>query len=350
MKISKEDFPAFLAAYTEDEQFYRDVYFQEKEHPETFREYLSTLDPEYIQNHLLYVPALTEEGRWFSLLSENMQFENIPGNITICKHNRYTPVFDHEHEFVEILYVYDGMVDTVIQGMPYKLRTGDLCIIPPNTIHSVGIFDDSIAFNIIVRAATFQSTFFQTMTAGSPLAQFFSHVLYKKTKGNYLLFHSGDDIRVRSVLEDLYIEYLAHEKYSSAFLNTLLLQLWALLLRYHENDLESILTKSYTGSSITEVLNYLTRNYQTATLRETAEHFGYSPSHFSTMIKEGTGRTFRQIIRDIKLGQACRALRETRLSISSICELVGYENPEHFMRMFKKTYGMTPGEYRKSNQ
>ncbi|MGN0294280.1 MAG: AraC family transcriptional regulator [Lachnospiraceae bacterium] len=350
MKISKKDFPAFLAAYTEDELFYREVYFQEKEHPETFTEYLGTLDPEYIKRRLLYVPALTERGLWFSLLKEDQQFQNISGNITVCKHYRYTPVFDHEHEFVEILYVYDGVIDTVIQGRQYTLHAGDICIIPPNTVHSVGVFDDSIAFNIIVRSSTFHSTFFQTITTGSPLALFFSHVFYKKTEGNYLIFHTGDDSRIRSVLEDLFIEYLAHEKYSSAFLNTLLMQLWALLLRYHENDLESILTKSYSGASMTEVLNYLTRNYQTVTLHETANHFGYSPSHFSTMIKEGTGRTFRQIIRDIKLGQACRALRETSLSISSICELVGYENPEHFMRMFKKTYGMTPGEYRKTNQ
>ncbi|MGN8886036.1 helix-turn-helix transcriptional regulator [Blautia sp. HCP28S3_G10] len=57
--------------------------------------------------------------------------------------------------------------------------------------------------------------------------------------------------------------------------------------------------------------------------------------------------TFLQIIRDIELNQACRALRETILSNTAICELVGYDSPEHFMRTFKKAYGMTPGEYRK---
>ena len=72
----------------------------------------------------------------------------------------------------------------------------------------------------------------------------------------------------------------------------------------------------------------------------TAAHFGYSVSHFSTLIKEGTGRTFLQIIRDIKLNQACRALRKTTLSIPAICELVGYETPEHFMRTFKKAYAL----------
>ena len=125
---------------------------------------------------------------------------------------------------------------------------------------------------------------------------------------------------------------------------------WAMLLRFHENDIESILTKDSTENSVTEILNYLNRHYQSVTLHEAAKHFGYSTSHLSTLIKESTGRTFLQIIRDIKLNQACHALRETALSNLAICELVAYESPEHFMRTFKKTYGMTPGEYRKKNR
>ena len=109
-------------------------------------------------------------------------------------------------------------------------------------------------------------------------------------------------------------------------MTVLLLIFWAMLLRFHKNDIESILTKDSTGNSVTEIL------------------------HLSTLIKESTGRTFLQIIRDIKLNQACHALRETALSNLAICELVGYESPEHFMRTFKKTYGMTPGEYRKKNR
>ncbi len=344
MKIEKKDFPAFMASYTEDELFYKDLYLHEKNDPNSFQQYLNSIDPNYICQHKLYVPALHHEA-WYPYLEESDLFINIPGNIMLSRHNRYTPVFTHKHEFFEILCVYDGEVDTTIHGIQHKLTTGDICIIPPNTLHSVGVFDDSSAFNIIIRASTFHSTFFQILADGSPLTQFFSHVLYRRTEGNYLTFHTGNDIQIRSALENLFIEYMGHKKYSSAFLNAQLIQLWAMLLRYHENDIESILTKEY-GSSITKILNYLSLNYQTATQHETAKYFGYSVSHFSTLIKEGTGRTFLQIIRDIKLGQACRALRETQLSIHAICELVGYENPEHFMRTFKKIYGMTPKEYR----
>lgn len=319
---------------------------EEKKNPDTFFTYVDSLDKDYIKKHELYIPAVCGEG-WYPYIDEKQQFRGSTANIEICKHFRYTPVFSHEHEFFEILCVYDGNAQTTIQGISHPLKTGDICIIPPNTIHSVGIFDDSVAFNIIIRSSTFQSTFFQSLSTDNALSQFFAHVLYHKTEGNYLIFHTGNDTQIQDALENLYIEYLGHEKYSGTFLNSMLILFWAMLLRYHENDIESILTKDTTGGSMTEILNYLNHNYQTATLCETAEHFGYSTSHFSTLIKEGTGQTFLQIIREIKLGQACRALRETSLSNAAICELVGYDSPEHFMRVFKKTYHMTPGEYRK---
>ena len=62
-------------------------------------------------------------------------------------------------------------------------------------------------------------------------------------------------------------------------MTVLLLIFWAMLLRFHENDIESILTKDSTGNSVTEILNYLNRHYQSVTLREAAKHFGYSTSY-----------------------------------------------------------------------
>ena len=346
MKLTKDEFRSYLHHYDEDEIFYKNMYFEEKDHPATFHDYCLGLDRDLISDHHLFVPELRTEA-WYPYMEEKDLFGNLTGNIMFAKHYRYTPLFVHEHEFFEILCIYDGTAQTTIQGISHTLHTGDICIIPPHTKHSVGVFDDSIAVNILIRGTTFQSTFFQALTADNALAQFFAHVLYRKTEGNYLIFHTGNDVRICDMLETMYIEYLAHEKYSYTFLNSILILFWAMLLRYHENDIESILTKDTSDNSMTEILNYLNHHYQTATLSDTAAHFGYSTSHFSTLIKEGTGQTFLQIIRNIKLNQACRALRESSLSNNAICKLVGYDSPEHFMRTFKKTYGMTPGEYRK---
>lgn len=92
-------------------------------------------------------------------MQEKDLFGDLTGNIMFSKHYRYTPIFDHEHEFFEIICVYNGTAHTTIQGMAHELHTGDICIIPPHTTHSIGIFDDSLAFNILVRGSTFQSTF-----------------------------------------------------------------------------------------------------------------------------------------------------------------------------------------------
>lgn len=348
MNITKENFDLYIHTYEEDELFYRNVYLHEKESPETFAEYLNTLDRDFIKQHELFIPALLDEP-WYTYLEEKQLFLSRPGSVMCRKHYRYTPVFLHEHEFFEILCIYDGTADVVIQGIAHHLTVGDLLIIPPGTRHSIGIFDDSIAFNIIVRSSTFRSTFFPMIANNSALSQFFSHVLFKKTTGNYILFHTGEDPVIRSSLQDLYIEFLGRGKYKTTFLNTYLVLLWAQLLRHHENHMESILTKAYSAASMTQILDYLNRNFHSTSLSEAASHFGFSPSHFSTLIKEGTGQTFLQIIKDIKLSQACRALTETNLSIASICELVGYENPEHFMRTFKKAHGMTPSQYRKEH-
>ncbi|RHK25531.1 hypothetical protein DW074_03355 [Ruminococcus sp. AF46-10NS] len=118
-------------------------------------------------------------------LGENDMFANIPENIIISKHYRYTPEFTHKHDFFEILCIYDGAVSNQIQGIHHTLHTGDICIIPPNTRHSLGVFDDSLAFNIIVRASTFQSTFFQSLAADSALAKFFFPCALSENRGKF---------------------------------------------------------------------------------------------------------------------------------------------------------------------
>ena len=51
---------------------------------------------------------------------------------------------------------------------------------------------------------------------------------------------------------------------------------------------------------------------------------------------------------DIRFGKARLLLKETSQTVEAIAAEVGYENVEHFNRLFKKTYGCTPMQYRSS--
>lgn len=132
MKLNRDEFRNYIQNYEPDEVFYRNLYFAEKEHPETFIEYCRNLDQNLINSHKLYVPALSKEA-WFPYLEESEIFQDFNGNIMLCKHYRYSPVYIHEHEFFEILCIYDGIAHTTIQGISHTLHTGDICIIPPHT-------------------------------------------------------------------------------------------------------------------------------------------------------------------------------------------------------------------------
>lgn len=348
MKIKKDDFYHYITTYEEDEIFYRNLYEAERKSPQEFQVFLNSLNPEYLEKRELYVPALA--GDWFSLLEENASFFSLKQDIKLAKHYRYSPLFEHGHKYFEILYIYEGSCQNNIQGKSHLMKQGDLCIIPPRTTHSVGVFDDSIAINIMVKASTFQSTFFQLFSGDNALSHFFTHVLYKKTEGNYLIFHSGNDELIRSMIEDLYIEDVGHEKYSGPILNNMLMLFWGQLLRRHEDHIESFLSSEHGSLQIAEVLSYLQKNMAALTLPDAAEHFGFSVPHFSKILKDSTGKTFTMLMKEARMNRACRALATTDLSVQSICELSGYSNPEHFMRTFKREFGMTPSQYRKEHK
>lgn len=346
MKISKSGFKEYIRIYNEDEMFYKQLYEEERLRPEGFQDYVAGLDRNYIENHALYVPAI--HGKWLNYLKEYELFSAPADHIVIQKHNRYSPEYIHEHEFYEIFYVYEGTCENTIQSEKYACKKGDVCILPPKTQHNIAVFDDSIVINIMLKASTFHEAFFDIFTGNHVLSQFFSHILYDKTENNYLLFHTGDDHIIHSLVEDLYIEYYGHEKYAETILKNYMMTFFCLLLRNHENHLESFLNTSHKNLDMLGVLNYLQKHYAKITLKSAAEHFNFSVPHFSKLIKENTGHNFIEILKDIRLEKACYAMVHTDLSIMTICEIIGYPNPEHFSRLFKKEFGMSPGAYRKS--
>ena len=76
MKLTREEFQKYIYAYNEDEIFYKTLYLQEKEHPETFHEYCLTLDRELIYEHRLFVPELQAEA-WYPYMKEADLFQDM---------------------------------------------------------------------------------------------------------------------------------------------------------------------------------------------------------------------------------------------------------------------------------
>ena len=79
---------------------------------------------------------------------------------------------------------------------------------------------------------------------------------------------------------------------------------------------------------------------------ETARHAGISPSHFSRLLKERTGRTFTELLRQCRVDLACDLLRDTDRSLAEIASTCGFCDQSYFTRVFQDVKGMTPKPFR----
>ena len=79
---------------------------------------------------------------------------------------------------------------------------------------------------------------------------------------------------------------------------------------------------------------------------ETARHAGISPSHFSRLLKERTGRSFTELLRQCRVDLACDLLRDTDMSLAEIADTCGFCDQSYFTHVFQNVKGVTPGQFR----
>ncbi|HET6979167.1 MAG TPA: AraC family transcriptional regulator [Pyrinomonadaceae bacterium] len=73
-----------------------------------------------------------------------------------------------------------------------------------------------------------------------------------------------------------------------------------------------------------------------------------SPSRFRHLFKQETGTTPAQYLKEIRLRRAAKLLCHTFLTIKQIVKQVNLGSNAHFVRDFRKLYGMTPTVYRRT--
>ncbi|MFD1020226.1 helix-turn-helix domain-containing protein [Thalassobacillus hwangdonensis] len=82
-------------------------------------------------------------------------------------------------------------------------------------------------------------------------------------------------------------------------------------------------------------------------LEEVAAHVDRSPTYLSYLLNEKQGKSFRELLTDVRITKAKEKLLNTDASILSIANEVGYQNANYFSRVFKQVTQTTPTAFRK---
>ena len=96
--------------------------------------------------------------------------------------------------------------------------------------------------------------------------------------------------------------------------------------------------------------SYVKENYcdPNISLISVAQHVGMSSAHFSTVFSQHEGRTFISYLTSLRMEKAKQLLTATNARLADIALEIGYNEPNYFSHVFRKTVGITPKEYRNS--
>lgn len=267
----------------------------------------------------------------------------------VIRHPRYTRPAPHIHNYFELDFVASGECTFVFENEERILKTGELCIIAPHSRHDLIINDDaSTVFCIMIRKSTFNTTFFSLMSQKNLLSYFFRTILQGDSHANYLLFYSEDVVWLKNIIRNAMSECHKGDALSNNNCISWIHLFFSHLIRNYSNTIQFY--NYQMGTDFSLILQYIQHNYRTLTLASLAEFFHYSEAYLSTLIRQNTGCSFTALVKQLRMADAISYLVNTQIKISEIAEYIGYHSADHFSRVFRTTYKLSPQEYRRKHQ
>ncbi|WP_455453492.1 AraC family transcriptional regulator [Streptococcus salivarius] len=306
-----------------------------------------------IESTMRPVPAKYFNGEpvyeFFQNLNDSLEINLQPIALSVNPINSFVPY--HFHNYVEMIFPLMGDLSIMIEDEQLELHEGDIFIVGPNTVHkNIESGPDTVVLNIAIRPTAFTMTDLEFLRRNGS-SSYLSDLLFftpSVTDGNgiYTVFKTKDSDGMSSTIANIIYEYYNKgDEQSNDIIRYELLVLFVKLLRISSRS-NAMISSQKTESHLLSFMLYIEKYYASATLEEMADHFGYNPSYLSTYLKKHTGKSFIKLVHLQRINVAADFLRYTQAPIEQIATKVGYENPSYFYKIFKKTMGLSPAEYR----
>ncbi len=119
-----------------------------------------------------------------------------------------------------------------------------------------------------------------------------------------------------------------------------------------ESKVEQVEVKSNDEALMERIMNSLNKNMGNAdfSVDQLAKDVGISRAQLHRKMKEITGLSTGKFIRNIRMEQAAKLIKQGHVNIAQVAYSVGFNEQAHFSTVFKTYYGMTPTEYAEKHQ
>ncbi len=260
-----------------------------------------------------------------------------------CRKYR-SPKFEtkwHKHEEFELIVITEGYGTVLIGDYIGEYKKGDVFFLASNLPHWFRKSENKIICNAIV--VHFLKDF---------LGEKF--LLLPEMK-KILLLLEGDNngLQLRSTLQ-MKIANGIEQIEKATGLERIQLLLDNLQIISNSKQYK-VVTKAFVkninqkeNSSIDKIFNYSFKHFlEPINLATVAAEVNMSIPTFCRFFKRNIKKNYFDFLKELRIGQACKMLRESNLPILDICYNSGYNSWAHFSKQFKNVKQITPSKYRK---
>lgn len=286
-------------------------------------------------------------------------------DIAIHKHDRFTKFDQHNHDYLEMMFVYSGKIVHHFESEIVELNKGEILLLDMNVEHSIEMAsEEDIAINILIKKEFFDTFFMQQIAYNDIISNFVIKAVYENgahtkqptTKASqstnqdkaYVYFKTGDNTHIWDLMIQLLLEYYDKRNGMDTAIKAYMLLIFNELFRDYEKYMSTHLVHRIEKTIVGEIVTYINQHYKTATLKDMSTYFNYSTDHLGKQIKKLTGKSIKDLIVERRFEQAVYLLEHTEMPILDLIGEVGYSNVTYFYKQFKELYGSTPDEYRKN--
>lgn len=269
--------------------------------------------------------------------------------INIRPHTRFIDFPQHNHEFVEAIYVLKGNMVNIINDEEINMHKGDILFLNRNISHSIKATDkNDLAVNFFIKPNFFHESLLM-IREDNIIKTFIINVLKNQEKcGQFLLFKTDGIIQIQNTLENLIFSLITNRKLKENDINKKLIGILFLYLMQTDLQLQKNVKSNNETKFAKIIQDYIDTEYTTATLYEISDRLNMTIFQTSKLIKNEFGQTFKEMLQNKRFQMAEKLLIKTELSIYDIMLNIGYENSSYFHRKFKKIFSLSPAEYRRT--
>lgn len=251
----------------------------------------------------------------------------------------------HSHDCLELNYIIDGEGYYLIENKSYEIKPGDIFVIN-NMEHHMAVHEKSLSMLVFVFD---QSFVWEASDEYDYLKPFFQR---GHSFSNRITEEAGQYEQIKDAIFHMKEEYVLQETGWELITKSWLMVTLALLYRYYSAC--DALDKEIRNSSyerIRSVVEYIHENFaEELTLSELADIVHMNKTYLSTCFSNGMHMKVFDYIELVRVNQAKVLLKTTDQSVLDIALQCGFKSSSYFARIFKRTMGVTPMQYRKNKR